>query len=74
MNIQAKTPKNANMQFLTFGIKSKIEAIGLNPVGKCRMLYINKLILADNKMNTPAINPKNAFLIYIRNKHIKYIF
>ena len=56
MNIQAKTPKNANMKFLTFGIKSKNETTGSNPADKCKMLYINKLILTRNKMNTPAKN------------------
>ena len=56
MNVQAKTSKYTNMLFLTFGIKSKNEAIGLNLADKCKMLYINKLILIRNKMNTPAKN------------------
>jgi hypothetical protein len=37
------------MMFLTFDLKSKNEAIGLNPADKCRMLYIISLHLAAKK-------------------------
>ncbi len=49
MNVQAKTSKYTNMLFLTFGIKSKNEAIGLNPAGKCKIKYIISLYLPATK-------------------------
>jgi len=44
------------MMFLTFELKPKNEAIGLNLADKCRMLYIISYTLVSNKTNTPAIN------------------